>query len=90
MAQHSLEQIVDRLNEFHQRATYGAVAALVRRTPRNVMQGAKRSWRYSWVVAQDDGEPSEYHDLQKHPKLRDRDRILDSADELAAWLQDPK
>jgi hypothetical protein len=90
LSRFSLEQIVDRLNEFHQRATYGAVAALVDRTPRNVMQGKKRMWRYSWVVAQADGQPSEYHDLQKHPKLRDRDHILESPDELAAWLQDPK
>jgi alkylated DNA nucleotide flippase Atl1 len=82
----SLGTIVDRLNEYHQRATYGAVASLVGRTPRNVMQGLKRGWRYSWIVNQQDGEPSEYNDLQKHPALRERATILSTAEELTAWL----
>jgi hypothetical protein len=86
----SLPTIVDRLNEFHQRATYGAVAALVGKTPRNVMQGLKKGWRYSWVVNQETGEPSEYHELQKHPQLFARDTILATPEALAAWLADPK
>jgi hypothetical protein len=86
----SLKTIVDRLNEHHQRATYGAVAALVGKTPRNVMQGLKKGWRYSWVVNQETGEPSEYHALQKHPQLRSRDTVLVTPEDLAAWLADPR
>jgi arsenate reductase-like glutaredoxin family protein len=66
-----------------------AVAALVGKTPRNVMQGLKRGWRYSRVVNKEDGEPSEYHDLQKHPALRERPEILKTGEALAAWLSNP-
>jgi hypothetical protein len=86
----SLETIVDRLNEFHQRATYGAVAALVGSTPRNVVQGVKRARRYSWIVNQQDGEPSGYHELLKHPALHERDTILSTSEQLAAWLANPR
>jgi hypothetical protein len=46
-------------------------------------------WRYSRVVNGETGQPSKCHDLQKHPKLLERDRILSTADELATWLADP-
>jgi hypothetical protein len=56
----SLESILELLQRHHQRATYGAVAAAVGRTPRNVMQGRPRDWLHSWVVNQNTGLPTEY------------------------------
>jgi hypothetical protein len=56
----SLKGILELLQQHHQRATYGAVAALLGRTPRTVMQGCPRNWLHSWVVNQDTGRPSEY------------------------------
>lgn len=86
---HSVRAIVELLDRYHQRATYGAVAGLVRTSPRSVMQGRKRDWLHSWVVNQSDGLPSEYHELQIHPKLRERERILVTPDELREWLASP-
>ena len=85
----SLKAIVETLEMHRQRATYGAVAGLVGKTPRSVMQGLPRNWRNSWVVSQENGEPSEYHELQKHVSLRTRDRIIDTPEELATWLDNP-
>lgn len=54
------------------------------------MQGMPRNWRHSWVVNQSSGEPTDYHELMRHPSLFERDRILVTPDELAAWLRDPR
>ena len=89
MPSFSVPLICETLERFHQRATYGAVAGLVGQPAQSVMQPYRRSWRYSWVVNSDTGQPSRYHDLQKHPKLLERDRILSTGDELASWLANP-
>jgi hypothetical protein len=86
----TLKSIVQLLDEYHQRATYGAVGALLGKAPRSVMQGLPRDWKHSWVVNQSDGEPSEYPSLKKHPSLHERPRILPTAEELAAWLANPQ
>jgi hypothetical protein len=83
----SLESLLELLQKHHQRATYGAVAALLGRTPRNVMQGRPRNWLHSWVVNQDTGRPSEYPAGMMHPALEERAEILCSENELVAWVQ---
>jgi hypothetical protein len=83
----SLESILELLQRHRQRATYGAVAALVRRTPQNVMQGCPRDWLHSWVVNQGTGLPSEYPAGKIHPALKERAEIISSEQELATWLQ---
>lgn len=90
MPSYNLKVVLDALERHHQRATYGAVAELVGKTPRTVMQGLPKNWRHSFVVNQDTGEPSEYNDLQKHRALRERTTILSSATVLAAWLANPR
>lgn len=82
--------ILEQLDRFHQRATYGALAGVLGKTPRSVMQGLLRNWRHSWIVNQDTGEPSDYHKLRKHPALKERDAILDSPRDLTAWLDNPR
>ena len=86
----SVDSIVSLLNQYHQRATYGAVAGLVGSAPRSVMQGRKRGWLNSWVFNQDTGLPSEYAEPLVHPQIAERDEILSTADELASWLEDPE
>jgi hypothetical protein len=83
----SLESILELLQRHRQRATYGAVAALVGRTPRNLMQGLPRDWLHSWVVNQDTGLPSEYPAGKIHPAIKERAEILSSEQELVAWLE---
>ena len=83
----TMDQILDALDRSHQRATYGAVAALLGKAPRTLMQGRSRDQRHSWVVRRQSGEPTGYEPTQMHPSLRERDRVLDTKEGLAEWLQ---
>jgi hypothetical protein len=86
---HSIDSIIDELDRFHQRATYGAVAVLLKRAPRNLMQGRSRTLRDSWIVSGSTGLPTGYEPEQMDPEIRSRETILRSAADLAAWLEDP-
>ena len=86
---HSIDSIVDELDRFHQRATYGAVATLLKRAPRNLMQGRSRSVRDSWIVSGNTGLPTGYEPEQMDPGIKSRETILRSAEDLSAWLENP-
>ncbi|HEY0241559.1 MAG TPA: hypothetical protein VGC52_02740 [Gemmatimonadaceae bacterium] len=85
----TLDSILDQLNEFHQRATYGAVAGVVNSSPRSLMTGRERDPRSSWIVRRETGLPTGYRDEQKHSALTEREKIIGSPDELRAWLTEP-
>jgi len=85
----SIDSILDQLDQYHQRATYGAVAAIVNSSPRSMMLGRERSPRSSWIVNRGTGEPTGYTLEQTHPALKERDKILDHPETLRNWLQDP-
>ena len=85
----TIDSILDQLNEFHQRATYGAVAGVVNSSPRSLMTGRERDPRSSWVVRRETGLPTGYTDEQKHTALAEREKIIGSPDALRAWLADP-
>ncbi len=87
--QHSLDSILDQLNQFHQRATYGAVAGVVNSSPRSLMAGRDRNPESSWIVSRQSGQPTGYAEDQKHGSLLERERILGSPEELRSWLRDP-
>lgn len=89
IATQSIDSIIDQLDRFRQRATYGAVAAVLNRPPRNLMSGRARSQRESWIVSRNDGMPTGYQPEQVHPDIKSRDQILRSADELVTWLERP-
>jgi hypothetical protein len=89
IATQSIDSIIDQLDRFRQRATYGAVAAVLNRPPRNLMSGRARSQRESWIVSRNDGMPTGYQPDQVHPEIKSRDQILKSAEELATWLESP-
>jgi hypothetical protein len=86
MSELTMDEILDALDRNHQRATYGAVAALVGTAPRTLMQGRERDQRHSWVVSRTTGEPTGYQPALVHPALRERAEVLDSKDALARWL----
>ncbi len=83
-----LDQVLDMLNKYHQRATYGAVADLVGGHARSVLQGRERDWRHSWVVNQDTGMPTTYPHGKIHPSIAERPEILTTAEELKGWLDE--
>ena len=89
IASHSIDSIAEQLDRFRQRATYGAVAAVLNRSPRNLMSGRTRSPHDSWIVSNKDGLPTGYEPEQMHPEITSREAILRSGKELESWLGNP-
>ena len=85
----TIDSITEQLERFHQRATYGAVAGVLKRGPRNLMTGRSRTQRDSWIVSSGDGMPTGYPPEQVHPEIKSRETILRTAQELEAWLANP-
>ena len=86
---HSLDSILDQLEQFRQRATYGSVAKLLNRPPRNLMTGRDRDPHSSWIVSRETGAPTGYSEDQVHPELTSRETILSTPQELENWLENP-
>ncbi len=86
MSSAALDQILDELDVARQRATYGAVAAVVGASPRTLMSGRERGPRHSWVVNLRSGLPTDYADELIHPQLTTSDTIIKTKDDLIAWL----
>lgn len=86
---HSLDSIVEQLDHFQQRATYGAVAGVLNLSPRNLMAGRTRNQRDSWIVTHHTGLPTGYKVDQVHPEIGSREEILNSAKDLSDWLENP-
>lgn len=88
-ASYSIDSIVEQLDRFHQRATYGAVAAVVNRSPRNLMDKRSRCVRDSWVVSHKEGLPTGYEPDQMHADIKSRETVLATREVLEAWLANP-
>ena len=86
---YSVDTVLAELRRFHQRATYGAVAGLLNKSPRNLMEGRDREPKDSWIVSSKDGMPTGYTAEQTDPEIKARDTILRSRSELEAWLENP-
>jgi hypothetical protein len=89
-ASHTIDSIAEQLDRFRQRATYGAVAGVLKRGPRNLMTGRSRSQRDSWIVSSGNGMPTGYPPDQVHPDIQARENVLRTSAELEAWLADPR
>ncbi len=85
----TLDSIIDQLECYHQRATYGAVAAVVNSSPRSLMSGRDRDPRSSWIVSRQTGQPTGYAPEQTHEALEERETILNTPESLRRWLEDP-
>jgi hypothetical protein len=86
MADHTLDEILDALEHARQRATYGAVASLLGKTPRTLMKGRERAQHHSWIVNRNNGLPTGYDETLLHPELTHNEHVIDSRAELEAWL----
>jgi len=82
----TLDTVLDTLEQTRQRATYGAVAKLLGKTPRTLMRGRERGPRHSWVVSRNSGLPTGYDESLLHPELALNAHIIDSREELEALL----
>jgi hypothetical protein len=87
---HTLDEIVAQLDQHHQRATYGAVAALLGNSPRSLMKGRSRSPQSSWIVSSSSAMPTGYAESERHPALEERKEILDTKERLEGWLANPQ
>jgi hypothetical protein len=86
MTELTLDFVLDTLEQGRQRATYGAVARLLGKTPRTLMRGRERGPRHSWVVNRSNGLPTGYDETLQHPELELNAHVIDSRDELESWL----
>ena len=87
--EHTLDSILDQLDRHHQRATYGAVAALVDTSPRSLMAGRDRDPQSSWIVSRQTGMPTGYEEDQMHEELTSKENILSTPESLRVWLENP-
>ena len=86
MAAATMDQILDALDTANQRATYGAVAAVVGVSPRALMAGRERNQRHSWIVNLRTGLPTDYAAELVHPALTANAIVLKTMEELVEWL----
>jgi alkylated DNA nucleotide flippase Atl1 len=86
MPELTIDEILDALDHGRQRATYGAVAALLGTSPRTLMAGRQRDQRHSWVVSRKSGEPTGYTPEQIHPELREKPEIFETKEALEQYL----
>ena len=85
----SLDEIVDLLDRHGQRATYGAVAAVLGHSPRSLLKGRDRGRKFSWIVNRVTGLPTGYQDEQIDPRLKDSGPVISTDGDLRKWLEKP-
>lgn len=85
---YTLDHVLGHLHEHRQRATYGAVGAVVDRPPRYLMSGRPRDHRHSWIVSQDTGLPTGYGPEDMHPELQSNPDVIKTGEDLDAWIRD--
>ena len=81
-----LTDILVALDAAKTRATYGAVAGQLGVPAMFLMNGRPRDPLHSWVVSKKTGLPTGYPETLWHTDLLRHDRILVTADDLAALL----
>ncbi len=89
-----LDEIVRKLNDRKQRATYGAVAGIVGGLASGLMTGRQKTQRNSWVVAATGsrrGWPTGYENDQIHPDCfrqisQRQNNVIEDPTILRRWL----
>jgi hypothetical protein len=82
----NLGDILARLEQYRQRATFGAVAGLLHREPLTLFDGYPRSPRTSWVVSKSTGKPTGQDGSALHPDLFKNPHVISYSAELESWL----
>jgi len=85
----TLDTILNLLNQYRRRATYGAVGEVLGVPARSVIRGRPRNPRHSWVVNKKTGLPTGYAPAQRHRNLLQNGHVLDNGPALRAWLNNP-
>jgi hypothetical protein len=85
---HTLEAVLDQLDRWHQRATYGAVAGVTGGSAQSLMRGRVHGPRDSWVVSARTKRPTGYTDAETHPALLERPHVISTGAELGAWMEE--
>lgn len=83
----TLDHILEVLERHKQRATFGAVAALLDRDPRSLFSGYTRTPRTAWIVSKSTGLPTGTKEADYPPGLLQNKQIIETADELQVWLR---
>lgn len=85
---YTVDTILDALNHYETRATYGSVAAVLGVHQKNVgkMLGNRRPYA-SWVVSKSTGMPSGYLKANLHKRLQSKVSVIETADELVRLLE---
>jgi hypothetical protein len=86
----TVNQVVTILNQFGQRATYGALAEVVGGVARSVMSGRPRTPLNSWIVRARGGFPTGYTQGQMATNLLARRQVLATGAALQQWLLNPQ
>ncbi len=81
-----LMRILVALEAGRRRATYGAVAGLLGVPAMFLMNGRPRDPLHSWVVSKRTAMPTGYAPDQQHSDLLRHDHVLQTSDELTAYL----
>ncbi len=84
----TLDDILDALGRQHQRATFGAVAGVLGSDPQSLFKGYVRSPKTAWVVNKQTGLPTGTKESEYPPGLLQNERVIDSPQDLRAWLQE--
>jgi hypothetical protein len=84
----SLDEIMDCLDEHHQRATYGAIAGLVGGAAHGIGRRlGQKTERNSWAVNRRTGWPTGYSEDQVHPSLQEKAEVIVDAGKLLGWFE---
>jgi hypothetical protein len=84
--QDHLAAVLAALDRGRQRATYAAVGGVVGLPAQSVMQGQPKTAMNSWVVSKDKQVPTGYAASEYHPHLTASAKVIETAQELRAWL----
>ena len=87
MSDKKLDELLNLLHRHRQRATYGAVGAIVDRPASFLMGGRPRDHRHSWIVNQETELPTGYGPDDVHPDLRAHSEVLKTSQQLEDWLR---
>ena len=81
-----LGTILAALDRHLQRATYAAVGGVVGLPAQSVMQGRSRTAMNAWVVSKRTRMPTGYAPAECRPRLMSNPYVIQTCEELSAWL----
>jgi hypothetical protein len=84
----TLDGILEVLERHHQRATFGAVAAILDREPTSLFAGYVRTPKTAWVVNKTTRLPTGFETRDYPLGLREKEHVIATHEELGVWLRE--